>query len=81
MCLQRIMGAIKEFARHEKHRQSDSAVVIVLTHGKNGYFCGIDEELAPIDQFVSALNASNCPALAGKPKLFLFQACRGRKYS
>lgn len=41
------------------------------------FFKGSDDRLVQVDELVAQLNAFNCPALKGKPKLFLIQACRG----
>lgn len=52
----------------------DAICLIVLTHGSDGYLHGVDlENKINID---SVLNMFD-DVLCGKPKLFIFQACRG----
>jgi hypothetical protein len=48
--------------------------VAVLTHGDNSVLYGVDRILE-VDKFVSPIKS--CRSLAGKPKIFIFQACRG----
>jgi hypothetical protein len=82
-----MMQVMVEFSKKEQHRELDSAVVFVLTHGMMGSLCGIDAILdedekllsggVDIIEFISILNAENCPNLENKPKLFFLQACRG----
>lgn len=70
---------MQNFAKRPDHRLLDSAVVCVLTHGEHGELYGVDDVAISVVDFVSIMNASSCPALAHKPKLFFIQACRGRK--
>lgn len=71
---------IQNFAKLSDHKYVDSCVVCVLTHGEQGELFGVDEFAISVLEFVSCLNARNCPALAHKPKLFFLQACRGQQY-
>ncbi|KAJ9578454.1 hypothetical protein L9F63_005324 [Diploptera punctata] len=65
----------------EDHSNNDCLVVIVLTHGE------ADGRLVPRDGNVSykvetlwePFTSDKCPTLAGKPKLFFIQACRGKQ--
>ncbi|KAK0427817.1 hypothetical protein QR680_010439 [Steinernema hermaphroditum] len=68
---------MRRFAALEDHRYRSSAVVVVLSHGEAGVLYGCDDREVNEHRFISALNAVNAPLLAGKPKLFLMQACRG----
>lgn len=70
-----------KFARDKRHADCDSCVVVVLTHGDDGHLIGMDEEHVDIHDFVERFNARLAPGLAGKPKIFIFQACRGGKFS
>ncbi len=50
-----------------------------MTHGiENGYLFASDREYQSFSIF-QYLSPSNCPTLEGKPKIFIIQACRGRK--
>ena len=50
-------------------------VVFIMTHGaEGGRLFGTDGEHITVEEIA---NASNCPALIDKPKIFIIQACRG----
>lgn len=69
---------INEFARYEDHEHVDACVVVILSHGtNNGRIAGIDGDHITDQEVQECFYASNCPHLAGKPKIFLFVACRG----
>ncbi|VDD87171.1 unnamed protein product [Enterobius vermicularis] len=72
-----MLQAIQSFARRREHGLLDSCVVCVLTHGENDKLFGVDDKPLSVHEFVSQLNAINCPPLAQKPKIFILQACRG----
>uniref|UniRef100_A0A0N5A366 Caspase-2 n=1 Tax=Parastrongyloides trichosuri TaxID=131310 RepID=A0A0N5A366_PARTI len=75
-----MLEKIKNFSRLPEHYSLDSAVVCVLTHGETDCLYGVDDNQILVQDFVSFLNAKNCPSLVNKPKLFFIQACRGSKY-
>ena len=60
------------------HSKFDSFVCCILTHGKEGKVYGSDSKELEISAIISKLNGQNCKTLAGKPKLFFMQACRGK---
>uniref|UniRef100_X1ZZK6 Caspase family p20 domain-containing protein n=2 Tax=Capitella teleta TaxID=283909 RepID=X1ZZK6_CAPTE len=69
--------AIANFARDEKSVNASSLVVVILTHGDAESFFGVDG--CRVDcktDVVEIFNPDAAPDLQGKPKLFLFQACR-----
>ncbi|XP_048241358.1 uncharacterized protein LOC124125871 [Haliotis rufescens] len=70
---------LQELARLDVHKDNDCVVVFFLTHGDNGTVQGSDNEWLTIDSIISPFKAANCPLLAGKPKLFFFQSCRGKQ--
>ncbi|XP_071945631.1 caspase-3-like isoform X2 [Antedon mediterranea] len=59
------------------HSKFDCLVVCILTHGTNGGLFGTDEGIIGIEELTNCFHANKCPTLAGKPKLFFLQACRG----
>lgn len=61
-------------ASSEDHSDCDCFGVAVLTHGEKDVIYGVDNVIS-IDDFVNPMK--NCKSLAGKPKIFIFQACRG----
>ena len=58
------------------HRDSDCFACIILSHGEEGEIYGRDGKMS-IDDLVAPFKGDKCRSLAGKPKLFFFQACRG----
>ncbi|ODN05844.1 Caspase-1 [Orchesella cincta] len=70
-----IMDVIYEL-RKEDHSESDCLMIVVLSHGeKNKIYCS-DSDYKP-EMLWDAFTADVCPTLAGKPKIFWIQACRG----
>lgn len=72
---------IKTFSASEVHKHVDSAVVIILSHGKSGdLIYGTDAETVSMERILKCFNNENCPALLNRPKMFFVQACRGGKH-
>lgn len=73
----------KEWTNHglvaiqEAPTHGDAFVCCILSHGHRGVVFGSDEELLNIKHAIGKFKASNQPALTGKPKVFLIQACQG----
>ncbi|KAL1518296.1 hypothetical protein ABEB36_001938 [Hypothenemus hampei] len=61
------------------HTDNDCLIVAILTHGKTmGRLFASDTDYTTAELFDSLSNL-RCPTMAGKPKLFFLQACRGAK--
>ena len=55
-------------------------VVFVMTHGgEGGKLFGSDGKHITVEKIASLFNASNCPELGNKPKIFIIQASRGNR--
>jgi len=54
-----------------------SLVVCILAHGDKGAVTGVDGVSDELNQLQLAFNNGNCPALEGKPKVFIILACQG----
>lgn len=67
---------IMEKAALADYSKMSCCVCAILSHGKEGYINGTDGRVKITE--ITSLFKTN--GLVGKPKLFLFQACRGRKY-
>lgn len=53
-------------------------MVFIMTHGdEGGQLYGSDGETVVTKNIATLFNASNCPVLLEKPKIFVIQACRG----
>ena len=68
---------LKAFARRPEHKNLDSCVVCVLIHGENCELCGVDGKTVSVPECMSYFNREKCPGMAGKPKIFILEACRG----
>jgi caspase 7 len=56
------------------HSDSDCFVCVLMSHGENGVIYGVDQEIE-IERLIDPFKSNR--TLAGKPKLFFIQACRG----
>ncbi|NWV18679.1 CASP8 protein, partial [Origma solitaria] len=73
---QKIYDKVKEYSKKD-HRNMDCFVCFILSHGEKDKVKGVDEECVNIEDLVSCFTGTNCPSLAGKPKVFIIQACQG----
>lgn len=60
------------------HSQSDCFACVLLSHGEEGQIYATDG-LVRIDDLLAPFKGDVCASLAGKPKLFFIQACRGNR--
>jgi len=71
------------YTKYEEHKNADSTIVALMSHGKGGnthegtLIYTSDGRLIPSEDILSRFNNRSCPLLQGKPKIFLFQFCRG----
>jgi len=65
--------------RNERTENSESKVFVlcILSHGEKGAVYGTDGKLVTIEQLEELFDGHCCNQLAGRPKLFLIQACQG----
>lgn len=61
----------------EAPTHGDAFFCCILSHGHRGVVFGTDDEPLNIKHAIGKFKASNQPALTGKPKVFLIQACQG----
>nr|KAG5698933.1 hypothetical protein BaRGS_024854 [Batillaria attramentaria] len=70
---------LSNFARDPQLSQVDACAVIILSHGGEGdTIHGTDGRSIRRIDVAGIFNTIGCPAMKDKPKLFIFQACRGR---
>ena len=63
------------------HSLAECLVVAILSHGEEGGMIhGKDDVLINIKELTNLFSGQSCPTLAGKPKLFFIQACRGKEF-
>ena len=62
----------------EDHSEFDALFVIVMSHGgDHDTVLGVDERNITVEEMMSEFKAARCKTLEGKPKVFIFQVCRG----
>ncbi|XP_028832766.1 caspase-6-like [Denticeps clupeoides] len=66
-------------AANEDHSNADCFVCVFLSHGENDHIYAKDEKI-PIQEVTALFKGNKCRSLAGKPKIFILQACRGEKH-
>ena len=74
------MLAVLHNLQQQDHSKLDCLVVAVLSHGLNGQIYGTDDEVLSVNEIMDHFCGTRCPSLAGKPKVFILQACRGEKF-
>lgn len=61
--------------------EHDALFVFILSHGSEHGIYGVDGfEVYLESEIISCFDNRNCKTMIGKPKVFVIQACRGRKY-
>lgn len=74
-----IRNETESITKHDKIRDSDCFIFIILSHGNEKGICGTDGVPVSMTTLTEMFRPNNCPELNEKPKIFLVQACRGRK--
>lgn len=68
---------IVDQAANDNHEDCDCILIAILTHGNGvGVLCSSDN-FYKFEEIWSKFTADKCPSLAGKPKIFIIQACQG----
>ncbi|KAJ8975444.1 hypothetical protein NQ317_000691 [Molorchus minor] len=78
-----IRHIINKFAEDKAGSQYDMCFVIVMAHGSEisneTIIFGIDGSHIPANKILEQFTSDKCSIYRGKPKVFLFQVCRGSK--
>nr|CAD7400248.1 unnamed protein product [Timema cristinae] len=83
LSLQDMKKRIVEFAQMQSHENVDSCIVSILSHGEADgdvratYIITADGEKLSTEWVIEQFKNQNCPLLVDRPKIFLFQNCRG----
>ena len=72
-----IEDVIQEYTEVVPHKDNDSFVCCILSHGKEGMVAGTDGKYVKMREITRALTM--CKELEKKPKLFFIQACQGKE--
>ncbi|XP_028411570.1 caspase-3-like [Dendronephthya gigantea] len=63
----------------DRQENSKCFVCCIMTHGDMGRIYGSDSKHLDIKDIIDMFKEVKCKALAGKPKIFFIQACRGSR--
>ncbi|XP_048360461.1 caspase-2 isoform X2 [Sphaerodactylus townsendi] len=74
---QEMQEELENFSKNPTHRDVDSCIVSLLSHGIEGGVYGVDGKLLQLQEIFRLFDNANCPSLQNKPKMFFIQACRG----
>lgn len=66
----------EESQREEELSKADCYVVVLMLHDTEGGLYGKDGKTDALEELYALFNHENCPALQGKPKVFIVQACQ-----
>ncbi|XP_067672929.1 caspase-7-like [Haliotis asinina] len=72
------MVDVLDKASKDDHSDSDCFVCVILSHGEEDKIYGTDGPVE-VTRLLDPFKGHCCGSLAGKPKLFFIQACRGRE--
>ncbi|XP_056905593.1 caspase a-like [Takifugu flavidus] len=79
-----IEDAVIDFSKRPKLKDTDSVVVVIMSHGRLGVVAGVstqsktyEDDHFSLDKIYRRLGPEDCPALLNKPKIIIIQACRG----
>ncbi|VDM32914.1 unnamed protein product [Hydatigera taeniaeformis] len=72
-------SSLSTFIKSPCHYGVDAGGLIVMSHGVQDYIYTADGKLFAINDILEGFTNRSFPALAGKPKFILFQACRGEE--
>ncbi|XP_063600825.1 caspase-like isoform X1 [Penaeus indicus] len=76
-----LMGKLYEVSKRD-HSDSDALVIVFMSHGEvkprnNMEYVWVKDDKIPTKELWINFTAERCAGLAGKPKLYFIQACRG----
>ncbi len=76
-----ISKTVEDFSKQD-HSQSEMCILVVMSHGGNGYLLGSDigpdgkGKIVFQEDLLNMIERDAAPQLDGKPKLFIFNNCR-----
>ncbi|XP_067934368.1 caspase-3-like [Watersipora subatra] len=78
LSFEEILREIKEETEKEEHHKLGMFILIIMSHGLDGDML-LDHhgDLFPLVSIRDSLSPERFPAMAGKPKLIIVQACSG----
>lgn len=74
-----VLEEIHNASTEHPHDDADCFMCIFLSHGEDDHVYAHDAKIK-IQDLTNMFRGDKCPGLIGKPKIFIFQACRGDKH-
>ncbi|XP_052081364.1 caspase-2-like [Mytilus californianus] len=68
---------LSQFSLLQDLYRVDSLIVVLMSHGNDEFILGSDCQRLNVINLIKKFNADYCPAMMGKPKMFIVNACRG----
>ncbi|XP_072341623.1 caspase-7-like [Scyliorhinus torazame] len=68
---------LQEYRKESCQTHGSCFISIISSHGEEGVIYGSDSCPVKLGDIYSMFTPKSCPSLAGKPKIFFIQACRG----
>jgi len=62
------------------HSNADCIAFAISTHGEKNDMLHAKDKMYSLEDLCLSISADKCKTLAGKPKLFFIQACRGNQF-
>ena len=72
-----MIEVIRKETSNPDHKHYGMFVLIIMTHGTESHLYGADGRRLPRSAVFDTMAAAQFPAMAGKPKLIILQACSG----
>ncbi|KAL7060809.1 hypothetical protein AAHC03_09671 [Spirometra sp. Aus1] len=73
-----LLDGLSAFAAKPEHASVSAGGMVLMSHGLRDHIYTSEGHLVSIEKLLSYFTNKALPGLAGKPKLLIFQACRGR---
>ena len=75
---QEILSTIDDEVQNDGHEDYNMFILILMSHGaRNGHIYGIDGSVIRLEDVYCLLSPQMFPAMSGKPKMIIVQACQG----
>jgi len=75
-----MLETIREETKNPGYAEVGVSALVIMTHGTENRLYGTDNQPIEYSDVFDLLTAYQFPAMAGKPKLVILQACCGSEY-
>ncbi|VDN15196.1 unnamed protein product [Dibothriocephalus latus] len=73
-----LLDSLEAYAAKPEHASVDAGGMVLMSHGLRDHIYTSEGHLVSVEKLLSYFTNKALPGLAGKPKLLILQACRGR---